>query len=150
MKVLLILVTFFSLATTFASQVKETTIANPGDFVVISDVAESQISIFLSYAGKKANKCGIRLRTHSFSASAEDVLSVIRIDDNINNTSDAGIARVEEGRVVAWMEDPNKWLFGYIFTISSRSGEPLKDAFAGLNKLNLTDVIVEALTCESI
>ena len=140
----LILTLILSVPVFAADLAKSTTLANEGDFVIISDVEASEISVFLSYTGKQFNHCGISLRSHGFSAQANDLKSVLSI------TSNAGDISLVEGRkLVAKIGAPvDVPTFGEYFTIKTKSGLGLKEALSALNAFQSVPVIVENLACD--
>ncbi len=134
-----------------ASAEKQYVIANPGDFIILSNVENPEIRLFLSYAGNGVNKCGILLRTHSLSRiGGEDLHKVLAIDTY--DANDAGVVDV----VGAWRKEllarimqPEIMSFGEFFKVRSRGGKSIKNAIASLGKSTVepAEVIVEALPC---
>jgi hypothetical protein len=122
---------------------KQTTLANQSDFVIVSDVEQPGLGIFLSYAGKAMDHCGIRLRMHSLGADVSALNQFVMIE---SDGKDVGV--IENGELLAHVEDENATLFGQFFTIRSVGGENLKDAIEKIGNFHKTEVIVEILHCQ--
>lgn len=139
-KYLFILVIAMLGASAFAAGEKEGTLANDGDFIVMSDIESPSQYIFLSYTGARFNHCGIALRTHGFSGVTGNELNKVIAIVGDETAGSPEIGEVKDGRLVSAL-DPNETSFGAFFKIQSRSGKKLKDVLK-------TDVLVEILDCK--
>lgn len=129
---------------------KEIVLANEGDFIVLNDVDSNSMGIFLSYAGKQFNHCGVKLRTHSFGPLVEELDGALVIESAAPQEEfvvERGL--IENGRIVAKVEDPEQTLFGDNFVIRARDkNKTVRQALLNLSNHSIADVIVEILTCE--
>jgi hypothetical protein len=120
------------------------TLANPGDFVVVSDTSENSMGIFLSYTGKKFDHCGIKLRTSSSSGvTAQQLKEVLSIE---TRGQAADISKIVKESLVA-TTPANETKYGEFFTIKTRSGTSIRDALAAIREQKL-DLIAEILSCK--
>lgn len=138
MKALLLALTLVSTAAV-AAPIKEVTLANPDDFVIVSDVEQNEIELFLSYTGEHFNHCGIKLRTHSWGGGGQSLVGILTIEGGDD-------VRIENGRLVATVS-PKEMGYGRFFKIKTKSGESLKDAITNLNPNIKVDVIAEIRHC---
>ncbi|TDJ04057.1 MAG: hypothetical protein E2O68_08860 [Deltaproteobacteria bacterium] len=146
MKKLIMVVMMTLLATSaMASGAKNKLLGMNQDFVIISDVEESEIEIFLSGAGNSQGACGISLRSNDWSHKAERLNEVLKID----NDRAKNIGQVKNGRLTATMFDPTDMMYGVEFTIRTKSGESIKSALEGLRTSDVfkSEVLVEATLC---
>lgn len=119
----------------------QASISNPEDFVVISDVDNNEMSIFLSYAGKQMNHCGIKFRTHLFAIGAQVLSDIIEVDGGQPE-------KIVDGKLIVPVTDPNATAFGEFFTIKTKSGKTLREEFRAIDVGMKVDVIAELMTCE--
>ena len=129
------------------AELKNKTIANENNFVIISDVDESEITVFLSYTGKQFNHCGIKLITHTFVTGGDDIKEILQIKSGFDKNP-PDISELDNGYMVAKVADPNMTLFGQFFTISTKSGNPLKEDIQSLRNDRAVEVIAVNLPCE--
>jgi len=121
-------------------------LANPGDFAVLSDVQSSKQMIFLSYVGKQFDHCGIKLslsKSPGQTALTNDLIMI----KNLNTSRPSDIGVIENG-VLLTHESPDASLYGVMYSIETRSGKTLSEAFKSLNPSEKVDAIVEILSCQ--
>lgn len=131
-------------------QSKETTLANHLDFVIVSDVEDSRLSVFLSYTGKQFNHCGITLFGHSFVLDIEELHRHIEINQTIGQKKeDSGVV---EGRQIKSKLNPDSVTYGQFFEIRTRNGGPLRDAIqlAARHSRRKAELIATILPCHDL
>ncbi len=129
---------------------KETTLANDSDFVILSDVQEDHLGVFLSYTGKQFNHCGIALVGHSFVVDVEELHRHVEINQTGGNVKkDSGV--VEGGKIKSKLS-PDDTTFGQFFEIRSRNGGPLRDSIqlSASHSSRQAELIVTILPCDGL
>lgn len=127
---------------------REITLANERDFVILTDVEENSLSVFLSYTGKQFNHCGISIHGHSFVVNPLKIHNLIQIDKTGGgDVLDTGV--VEDRQVKSKIES-ELITFGQVFAIKSRTGIPLREAVAQTanNPGRKAELIVTILPCD--
>lgn len=142
MKNLIIAISMLSSAIAFGKpSLENKTLANEGDTISLSNIAENQITIFLSYAGKMFDHCGISISSKSPGISAERLLDSfeIRVIGNV--------AEISGNKLVARVQDPEEPTFGQYFTIATKSGESIRAKVAELTEDKDEGLVAEILPC---
>lgn len=127
---------------------QETTLANANDFVVLSDVDQPELGVFLSYTGRQFDHCGIALHTHSFVVDTAVLHGLLQIDKTTGEFgTDTSV--IEEYGIVSKV-DADSTTFGQFFTIKTRGGETLREAIAksAPHSSRKPEVIVKILGCK--
>lgn len=142
----LAIATILSSSTVFAAGLK--TLANTGDFAVLSDENSPSVKVFLSYTGVNFDHCGIAVRTSSWGLDGAKLASVLEITTGANQVVSELVKDVYgQTKLVAKVANPNSQKYGQNFHISSISGESLTQAIGSLSN-DKVDVIVEILSCK--
>lgn len=142
-KICVLLLMSFLISTAFGAVLsKNYVLANQQDFIIISDVQDSEFSIFLSYTGEQKNHCGVSLRTHSMSVSADDLIQILTIEGQSEN------GQIENGVLVARVRNPKITFFGEDFVIKTKSGKTLAEEISQLSDFEKVELIAEILPCK--
>lgn len=116
------------------------TLANPEDFIMISETEDSEHTVFLSYTGESFNHCGVALRWHSANGKAiQEALTIF--------SGNANVGVIEGYGMVGRVFNPKAFRYGQQFTIKAKSGRSLKEVISALNEFVKVEVIVEILPC---
>lgn len=143
MKIIISIFVLLLTVPAFAAELNKPTIINQNQFVLLSDVKESQLQVFLSYTGIQFNQCGIRIRLNHFHRS-EDLVPLI----DIQKTEGISAVEIVDGQMVARVDRPEFSSFGAFYTILSKTGEPIDETIQQLSNTTNIDAIVENLPCE--
>jgi hypothetical protein len=128
-----------------AVKYRDNTLYKVRDFILLSDMQEKEVTIFVSYIGKISGQCGVSVR--GTGVSGDDLDKIIKIRPDVGSNMGKEIGDVVNGELIATVGQKEDMAYGAILTLSTRSGRSLKTEIAELNDSRQLAVIVESTPC---
>lgn len=127
------------------STLSKSKIVTKAEFVLLSDVQESEITIFLSYTGIHFDQCGIKVRANNFTRG-QDISEILTISPD--GSMDMG--EITPTALVAKLPNPQSSSHGAFFTIKTKSGQSIAAEVSKVSDVYKVDAFVENLPCDEL